>query len=117
MDKCNSIEHDFHKKPNMYPNLNENISNEQQLRLNKINEIKYYLLTEIREGELTSKNFSKYIASFEYFRKFSFHNKIAVLARSKLDSIEGKISKALVDNEISHEDIILFLMKKRNIDS
>ena len=35
MDKCNSIEHDFHKKPNMYPNLNANISNEQQLRLKK----------------------------------------------------------------------------------
>ena len=69
MDKCNSIEHDFHKKPNMCPNLNANISNEQQLRLNKINEIKYYLLTDIREGELTSKNLSKYIASFEYFPK------------------------------------------------
>ena len=25
-------------------------------------------------------------------------------ARSKLDSIENKISKALMDNEISHED-------------
>ena len=35
MDKCNSIEHDFHKKPNMYPNLSINISNEQQLRLKK----------------------------------------------------------------------------------
>ena len=27
-----------------------------------------------------------------------------MLARSKLNSIESKISKALVDNEISHED-------------
>ena len=27
-----------------------------------------------------------------------------MLARSKLNSIEGKISKALIDNEISHED-------------
>ena len=33
------------------------------------------------------------------------HNKIVMLARSKLNSIESKISKALVDNEISHEDI------------
>ena len=32
------------------------------------------------------------------------HNKIAMLARSKLNSIENKISKALMDNEISHED-------------
>ena len=32
------------------------------------------------------------------------HNKIVILARSKLNSIENKISKALADNEISHED-------------
>ena len=42
MDKYNSIEHDVHKTPNMYPNLSANISNEQQLRLNRINEIKYF---------------------------------------------------------------------------
>ena len=35
MDKCNSIENDFHKTPNMYPNLSVNVSNEQQLRLKK----------------------------------------------------------------------------------
>ena len=29
-----------------------------------------------------------------------------MLARSKLNSIEGKISKALIDNEISHEDFM-----------
>ena len=52
----------------MYPNLNANISN-QQLRLNKINKIKDYLLAEIRERELISKILSKYIASFEYFIK------------------------------------------------
>ena len=32
------------------------------------------------------------------------YNKIVMLARSKLNSIESKISKALMDNEISHED-------------
>ena len=32
------------------------------------------------------------------------HDKIVMLARSKLNSIESKISKALMDNEISHED-------------
>ena len=31
-------------------------------------------------------------------------NKIVMLARSKLSSIENKISKALTDNEIIHED-------------
>ena len=65
MDKGNSIERDFHKTPNMYPNLNANISNEQQFRLNKISEIKDYFLAEIRERELISKNISKYIASLD----------------------------------------------------
>ena len=40
MDECNSIKHDFHKTPNIYPNLNANISNEQQFRLSKINQLK-----------------------------------------------------------------------------
>ena len=69
MNECNSIKNDFHKTPNIYPNLNANISNEQQFRLNKINEIKDYFLAEIREKELISKNISKYIASFDYFDK------------------------------------------------
>ena len=44
MFECNSIRHDFLEKANMYPNLNANILNDQQLRLNKINEIKELLL-------------------------------------------------------------------------
>ena len=147
---------DFNKTSNIYPNLGAIPSNEQQFRLNKINETKDYFLAEIRERELISKNISKYIASLDYFDKslnvlsilsgsisiasfatvigaparligascgltFSItlgfikkflktrnkkkkHNKIVMLARSKLNSIENKISKALMDNEISHED-------------
>ena len=34
------------------------------------------------------------------------HNKIVMLATSKLNSIESKISEALINNEISHEDFI-----------
>ena len=60
---------DFNKTQNIYPNLATNISNEQQFRLNKINEIKDYFLAEIRERELISKNLSKYIASLDYFDK------------------------------------------------
>ena len=139
--------------PNIYPNLND----QQQLWLNKFNEVKDYFIGEIRERELISKSFSKYIVSFEYFDKslivlsaandgisiasfatvtgapvgiasasFSFafsvttgivkkllktrgnkkrkYNIIFMLARSKLNSIESKISKALINNEISHED-------------
>ena len=58
---------DFNKTPNIYPNLATSISNEQQFRLNKINEIKDYFLAEIRERELVSKNLSNYIASLDYF--------------------------------------------------
>ena len=60
----------------MYPNLSTtpsnlsaNISNEQELRLNKINETKDYIIAEIKERELMSKRLSKYIASFDYFDK------------------------------------------------
>ena len=148
---------EFNKAPNIYPNLSTIPSNEEQFRLNKINEIKDYFLAEIRERELISKNLSKYIASLDYFDKslnvlpilsgsisiasfasvigapagiigascgFTFsitsgfvkkflktirnkkkkHNKIVMLARSKLNSIESKISEALTDNEIIHED-------------
>ena len=147
----------------MYPNLSADITNEQRLGLNKINEVKHYFIIEIRERKLMIKNLSKYIASFEYFNKsliflfvlassisiapfvsvigasvgivgascgltFSIesgfiksfskttrnknkkHNKIVMLARSKLNSIESKISKGLMDNEISHED-------KKNIEN
>ena len=166
MDDCNSIKHDFHETPNIYPNLNANISNDQQFRLNKINEIKDYFIAEIRERELMSKNLSKYIASFDYLDKslivlsvttgsisiasfatvigapvgimsasfslvFSIttdfvkkflktirnkkkkHNKIVMLARSKLNSIESKISKALINNEICHEDFITILNEEK----
>ena len=157
---------DFNKTTNIYPNLAANISNEQQFRLNKINEIKDYFLAEIRERELISKNLSKYIVSLDYFDKslnvlsilsgsisiasfatvigapagiigascgFTFsitsgfvkkflktirnkkkkHNKIVMLARSKLNSIENKISKALTDNEISHEDFETIINKEK----
>ena len=49
----------------MYPNLND----QQQFRLNKINDVKDYFIAKIRERELMSKKLSKYIASFDYFDK------------------------------------------------
>ena len=73
MIECTSIERDFHETPNMYPNLSANTSNDQQFRLNKINEIKDYFITEIKERELMSKNLSKYIAFFECFDKSLFY--------------------------------------------
>ena len=130
------------------------LNDQQQFRLNKINEIKDYFVAEVKERELMSKRLSKYIASFDYFDKsfiilsvtagiisiasfttvigapvgiasasfslaFSIstgiikkllktttnkkkkHNKIVMLARSKINRIERKISEALINNEIS----------------
>ena len=37
------------------------------------------------------------------------HNKIIILARSKCNSIESKISKALINNKISHEDFMTII--------
>ena len=42
------------------------------------------------------------------------HNKITMLARSKLNSIESKISGALVNNQISHDDFITIINEERN---
>ena len=42
------------------------------------------------------------------------HNKIVMLARSKLNSIESKISEALINNEISHEDFMAISNEERN---
>ena len=36
-----------------------------------------------------------------------------MLARSKLNSIESKISEALINNEISHEDFMAILNKEK----
>ena len=159
--------HDFHETPNMYPNLTASpLNDQQQFRLNKINEIKDYFIAEIKERELMSKKLSKYIASFDYSDKslivlsvatgsiaiasfatvigapvgimsascslaFSIttgfvkkflkttrnkkkkHNKIVMLARSKLNSIESKISEALINNEISHEDFMSIINEER----
>ena len=141
----------------MYPNLSTNTSNDQQFRLNKINEIKDHFIAEIKERELVNKGLSKYIASFDYFDKslidlspatgsisiasfatagmmsasfslaFSIttgfvkrflkttrnkkekHNKIVMLARSKLNIIESKISEALINNEISHGEFMTIM--------
>ena len=42
------------------------------------------------------------------------HNKIVMLARSKLNSIESKISEALVNNQISHEGFMTIISEEKN---
>ena len=42
------------------------------------------------------------------------HNKIVLLARSKLNSIEIKISEALINNEIIQEDVTTIINEEKN---
>ena len=140
----------------------------QQFRLNEINEIKEYFIAEIKERELMSKGLTKHAAFFDYFDKslivlsassgsisiasfatvivksvgiasaslsFEFllssglvkillkttrnnnkkkHNKIFILARSRLNSIESKIYEAMINNKISHEDFLTIINEGRN---
>ena len=54
-----------YNSPNIHPNLND----QQQFRLNKISEVRDYLIGETRKRELMSPRLSNYIASFDYFDK------------------------------------------------
>ena len=60
MAECNYIERSSIEASNL---------NNEQFRLNKIKEIKDYFIAEIKERELMSKRFSKYISCFDYFDK------------------------------------------------
>ena len=60
------VEYNSIKAPTIYLNLND----QQQFRLNKINEIKDYFVAEMKERELMSKRLSKYIASFDLLTIF-----------------------------------------------
>ena len=64
----NSIESNFVEGKSIEAsNLSATPLNNQQFRLNKINDIKDYFIAEIKERELMSKRHSKYVASFDYF--------------------------------------------------
>ena len=140
MAECNS-----HENYNIYPNLGVPLSDQQQFRLNKINGIKDYFVSEIKKRELMSKRLCKYIASFDYIDKpllvllvttgsisiapfvtvigapvgivsarfgleFPISTGIIVmLAKSKLNNIESKISEALINNETSHKGFMTII--------
>ena len=69
MVESSFTECDSHETPNIYPNLSTSLNDQQQFRLNKINEIKDYFVAEIKEREPMSKRISRYIAFFDYFDK------------------------------------------------
>ena len=45
------------------------------------------------------------------------HNKIVMLTKSQLNSIESKISETLINNEISHEDFMTIINEGKNIEN
>ena len=44
------------------------------------------------------------------------NNEIVMLARSKLNSIESKISEALINNEISHKDFMTIINEENKVE-
>ena len=42
------------------------------------------------------------------------HNKVIMLARSKLNSVESKVSEALIKSEISQEDFMIIINEEKN---
>ena len=50
---------------------------------------------------------------FKTTKKKKKKNKIVMLSRTKLNSIESKISEALIKNEISHEDFMAIINEER----
>ena len=46
--------------------------------------------------------------------KMKKHNKIIMLVRSKINSIEGKVSEALINSEISREDFMIIINEEKN---
>ena len=45
------------------------------------------------------------------------HNKIVMLARSDINSIESKISEALINKQISNEDFVTIINEEKNIEN
>ena len=142
-----------------------NLTDQTQIRLNKITKIEDYFHQEFNQRKSCSKTLSKYVTAFDYIDKtlivlsgttggvsiISFtsvvgapvgiasaiftlifsqtiaiikkllritrnekkkHDKILILAKSKLNSIETLVSQALTDMEISHEEIIAGFKEK-----
>ena len=60
MAECNS-----HETPNMYANLNViSLNDQEQLRLNKVNDMKDYFVDEIKERELIGINILVLLTTF-----------------------------------------------------
>ena len=56
----------------------------------------------------------KKLLSIRIYKKKK-HDKILMLAKSKLDSIEILVSQALIDMEISHEEFNAIIRERKNM--
>ena len=64
---------------------------------------------------ITSGFVNKFLKAIR--NKMEKHNKVVMLARSKLNSIESKISKGLMNNQISHEDFEAIINQEKKIEN
>ena len=51
----------------------------------------------------------------KYGKENNKQRKITLLTKTKLNSIEKKISKALIDSDISHNEFTLVINEKKNV--
>ena len=117
-----------------------NLTEQTKFRLSEIIRIENYFYQEINQRKSCNEKLSKYVTAFDYIDKILIilsatsgdvsttgiikkllstirikkkrHDKILMLAKSKLNSIETLISQALNDMEISHEECIIILKEK-----
>ena len=117
-----------------------NLTEQTKFRLSEIIRIENYFYQEINQRKSCNEKLSKYVTAFDYIDKILIilsatsgdvsttgiikkllstirikkkrHDKILMLAKSKLNSIETLISQALNDMEISHEEFIIILKEK-----
>ena len=147
MTECNCIDHSFHETTNMYPNDQQHfrvnfVADIKERELMNKRLIKYIasfdyfgkslIVLSITTGSISIASFATVIGaplgivSASFSLAFlvstgiikSYKNKeIVMLARSKLNSIESKISEALINNEISHEDFTTIINEEENIEN
>ena len=101
MNKNNSIQNISIKKNSLETIDKVVLSEQTKFQLSEIIGIENYFYQEINQKESCSKKLNKYVT-----------NKILMLAKSKLNSIEALISQALIDLDISHEEFIRILKEK-----
>ena len=58
---------------------------------------------------------TEFLLPLKATRNTKKHNKIVMLARSKVNGIESKISEALINNEISHVDFMGIINEEINV--